>query len=476
MKRYNGIAGIKQWALLLALWVLAVDAVAGERVALVIGNDSYPPAWALKNAISDAKRVGDALEKDLGFSRVIRKNNVKHSQWLDALDELGKVAAGADWVVVYYAGHGIQVQGKNYLIPVDVELKGEGDLRRTVLLDDLLTEVNRAQKLGLVILDACRDNPFAARLNQGAGRSVAGRGLARVERTGSNTLVAFATQEGAIAADSGVYAAALVQYLATPGLEVERLFGKVRDEVMVRTGNAQKPFIYGSLGGGSYAFKPGPPPDGSGNQHLDSWKNFQNNILSVTEAIKTSFKNWVLIITGLVTLLVMMGFALMYRHVRVANQSPFNSRILSRMIREKISRSYYNLSHRHTLWSKEKAIQPQPQLQPQMPPTPKMFYRLVPQRNDRGLPTLILPKPGNYRLGRMQADNIQLVVPSQYVSSEHLVIIVNPDYSIAVENLKPTNKTHIAGVEVSPGQICPIQPGQTLRLGHDEVIYSLQKG
>jgi outer membrane protein assembly factor BamB/cytochrome c5 len=180
---------------------------------------------------------------------------------------------------VYYAGHGIQVQGKNHLIPVDVGLNREGDLRRTVLLDDLLTEVNQARELGLVILDACRDNPFAARLNQGAGRSVAVRGLARVEQTGKNTLVAFATREDTIAADTGVYAAALVQHLATPGLELRQLFGKVRDEVMARTGNGQQPYIYGSLGGGYYTFKPGPspPPDGNRDPEVVFWDSVKDS-------------------------------------------------------------------------------------------------------------------------------------------------------------------------------------------------------
>ena len=253
------------WIGWIGIWLLmgAMPIAWGaERVALVIGNNAYQHGGALTNAVSDAKTVGDALSS-LGF-RVLRKQDLSYTGWLDALDELGKAAVGADWAVVYYAGHGIQVQGKNHLIPVDVGLNREGDLRRTVLLDDLLTEVNQARELGLVILDACRDNPFAARLNQGTGRSVAGRGLARVGQTGKNTLVAFATREDTIAADSGVYAAALVQHLATPGLEVERLFGKVRDEVMKRTGNVQQPFTYGSLGGGYYAFKPAsapvPPP------------------------------------------------------------------------------------------------------------------------------------------------------------------------------------------------------------------------
>ena len=226
MKRWRGGG----WAVVLAL--LLANPAWAERVALVIGNDAYRHGRALNNAVGDARKVGDALER-LGF-RVLRQQNLGYAGLLDALDALGQAAAGAEWAVVYYAGHAIQVQGRNYLLPVDVALNREGDLRRAVLL------------------------------NQGAGRSVAGRGLARVAPTGGNTLVAFATREDTIAADSGLYAAVLVEHLATPGLEVRQLFGRVRDAVMARTGNQQQPFTYGSLGGGHYAFKPGaaaaPPP------------------------------------------------------------------------------------------------------------------------------------------------------------------------------------------------------------------------
>ncbi len=134
---------------LLVLLLQVVAATAGERVALVIGNNAYQHGGSLNNAVSDAQTVGNALQA-LGF-RVIRKQDLDYGGLLDALDELGKAAAGADWAVVYYAGHGIQVQGNNYLIPVDVGLNREGDLRRTVLLGDLLTEVNQARELGLVI-------------------------------------------------------------------------------------------------------------------------------------------------------------------------------------------------------------------------------------------------------------------------------------------------------------------------------------
>ena len=262
------MGGLKRKAALMALLVLLallglpsheLEAAPANRVALVIGNDAYRYGGELNHAVSDAQKVGAAL-KALGF-QVISKQDLDYGGLLDALDQLGKAAVGADWVVVYYAGHGIQVQGKNHLIPVDVKLNRTGDLRRTVLLDDVLTEVNQARELGLVVLDACRDNPFAARLNQGTGRSLVGRGLTRVGETGGNTLVAFATREDDIAADNGVYATILAKYLVVPDLEVRRLFGKVRDEVMAQTHNSQQPFTYGSLGGGYYVFKSGENDD-----------------------------------------------------------------------------------------------------------------------------------------------------------------------------------------------------------------------
>ena len=474
MKRYNGIAGIKQWALLLALWVLAVDAAAGERVALVIGNGKYQHAPFLSNPLRDAQAVAQVL-KDLDFTVTEPLLDQKKGEMDAALRDFGQRAHGAEAAVVYFAGHGMEVKGENYLIPVDATLVREADASlEAVKLEVVLDQLAGVTGYGLVILDACRDNPLANQMRRADGTRAMYRGLVRVEPSGQ-IYVAYAAKHGALAQEGtgehSPFTTALLKYLRNyrqEPLALERLFGAVRKDVLATTQPKQEPWLY-SAPTDKPVYLVGEGPD-------DGKSPVEHDLIPKVIAVFNENFKWVLAITGLVALLTTMSFALMYRHVRVANQGLFNSRVLSRMIRERISRSYYNLSHRHTLRRKEQAIQPKPQPQPQLPPTPKTFYRLVPQRNDRGLPTLILPKPGNYRLGRMQADNIQLVVPSQYVSSEHLVIIVNPDYSIAVENLKPTNKTHIAGVEVSPGQICPIQPGQTLRLGHDEVIYSLQKG
>ena len=196
--------------------------------------------------------------------------------------------------------------------------------------------------------------------------------------------------------------------------------------------------------------------------------------------------NLALIIAGVVALLTIIGFSLLYRRVQSANGGQFNTRVLSRMIRERVggsgsgrqppanpqpARSYYSHDEGRIIHRHEQNPQPSP-----APRQSQALYRLVPQRNDLGLPTLMLPAPGNYRLGRRQAANTQLFVPNQYVSGEHLLITINPDRSVVVEDLGSMNRTHVAGVEVAQGQLQPLQLGQTLRIGHDEVIYTLQRG
>jgi uncharacterized membrane protein YhaH (DUF805 family) len=104
------------------------------------------------------------------------------------------------------------------------------------------------------------------------------------------------------------------------------------------------------------------------------------------------------------------------------------------------------------------------------------YYQLIPQRNNLGLPVISLPTPGNYRLGRTPSANVQLVVPSPHVSSEHLWITINPDYSVVVEDVGSTNGTRINGIGLPPRQLQALHVGQTLQLGHDEVAYTLQRG
>src|SRR5262249_852309 len=174
-----------------------------------------------------------------------------------ALRAFARESAQADWAVVYYAGHGIEVSGVNYLIPVDAKLETDRDVElETVPLDHVIIAVDGAKKLRLVILDACRDNPFVKTMTRSLGdrtRSTR-RGLAKVEPD-SGSLIVYSAQHGQVASDgkgdarNSPFATALIKNLQKPGIEIRRLFDLVRDDVMKETRRAQQPFTYGSVPG-----------------------------------------------------------------------------------------------------------------------------------------------------------------------------------------------------------------------------------
>ena len=236
-------------AALLGLHLLAAPALAGQRVALVIGNASYDHASSLANPLNDATDMGAALER-LGFA-VTKLPNASRAELWDGLQKFSLAASASEMAVVFYAGHGIEVDKRNFLIPVDARLLHDADVEfEAVPLDLLSRAVERAKGLRLIILDACRDNPFAVAMQRaGATRSI-GRGLASVEPSGE-TLVAYAAKEGTVAADgegrNSPYTTALLAHLEEPGLEVGLMFRKVRDAVLATTGGRQEPFVYGSL-------------------------------------------------------------------------------------------------------------------------------------------------------------------------------------------------------------------------------------
>ncbi len=220
-----------------------------KRVALVIGNGAYQSVSELKNPKNDATAIADALVA-VGFDEVVRRDDLDQRSLLRALQEFSDLSAGADTAVVYFAGHGVEVDNRNYLVPTDASLAKVADVEfEAVPLDAVRTAVSSASKLRLVILDACRNNPFKL-ASDGKKRSV-GRGLARVEPD-ANELIAYAAKEGTVAADgegaNSPFAAALVKHLAEPGLEINFLFRRVRDDVVAATGKVQEPFTYGTLG------------------------------------------------------------------------------------------------------------------------------------------------------------------------------------------------------------------------------------
>jgi tetratricopeptide (TPR) repeat protein len=224
----------------------------GLRVALVIGNGGYKNVPALDNPPRDAAAVADALRK-AGFQKVIVEDDLRKEKMETALREFGRVAEGADWALIYYAGHGIEMAGVNYLIPTDAKLETDRDVGfETVPLSHVMSAVEGAKKLRIVLLDACRDNPFANQMRRTAASRSIGRGLAAVEpQTGS--LVVYAAKDGETALDgngrNSPFVTALVKELAVPGVEIRKLFDLVRDDVLEATNNQQQPFTYGSVPG-----------------------------------------------------------------------------------------------------------------------------------------------------------------------------------------------------------------------------------
>jgi len=228
-----------------------------KRVALVIGNGAYTSVSVLKNADADARAVATSL-RNLGFE-VIEKHDLTLIALIAELKAFGDKALGYDWAVVYYAGHGIEVAGTNYLIPIDAQLSASTHVDdEAIPLERILSKVEGAKKLRLVILDACRENPFIAKMAANSATRSIGRGLARVEPEGG-VLVAYSAKDGQVAQDgdgtNSPFAQALLDHLSEPGLEINMLFRKVRDDVRSRTGGQQEPFTYGSLPAESLYFK-----------------------------------------------------------------------------------------------------------------------------------------------------------------------------------------------------------------------------
>ncbi len=230
----------------------------GRRVALVIGNSAYANAPRLRNPESDARAVADVL-RQVGFASVTLKLDLGRDALIDALRAFSDEASTADWAIVYFAGHGLEIDGRNYLIPVDARLQRDSHVRFEALeLDDFLGAMGGAKTLRLAILDACRNNPFANRMQVASTRSL-GRGLGRVE-PGAGTLVAYAARHGQLAQDgdgaNSPYATALLKHLRSENLELGLMFRQVRDTVVQLTGQAQEPFTYGSLSGEPLYFVP----------------------------------------------------------------------------------------------------------------------------------------------------------------------------------------------------------------------------
>jgi uncharacterized caspase-like protein len=259
----SGSLKLCRWALAAAAFLLVSGpAFAEKRVALVLGNSNYQNVAPLANPVNDSARIAATL-KDAGFDVVDSRRDMAAGETRRALRDFADRARDADIAVVYYAGHGIEVDGANYLIPVDARLERDTDIYDEGLsLDRILIAIEPAKKLRLVILDACRDNPFSRTMKRTVASRAIGQGLAKVEPTSPNVLIAYSAKAGSTAADgdgkNSPFTTALSHHLTKPGLDVRRAFGFVRDEVLKTTNNRQEPFVYGSLGGDDVPLVPAP--------------------------------------------------------------------------------------------------------------------------------------------------------------------------------------------------------------------------
>lgn len=243
--------------ILVAVLLAPVQAAAEGRVALLIGNAEYSdPALALLNPGNDVRALGEALTR-LDFT-VRSEIDQGREQMLDALAWLRDEAEGADIALVFYAGHAVQAGRENFLIGVDLEMTEAPDLSEaSVTLTDVLDAVDGLEAgLSLVVLDACRDNPFGGEIGEAGLAPVSG---------GVGTLVAYATDPGNVAADglgnNSTFTAALLEHIETPGLDVRIMFGRVRQEVVRTTRGFQVPWVEEAVLGEHYLAAPPGPMD-----------------------------------------------------------------------------------------------------------------------------------------------------------------------------------------------------------------------
>ncbi len=251
-------------AVLCGLWALCALSVgqahADKRVALVIGNSAYQNAFKLSNPGNDASAMADLFRR-AGFDVVEARQDLGNLEFKRVARDFTAAARDADIAVMYFAGHGIEVNGTNYLIPTDARLATDFDVEDEALsLDRLVRALEPARRLRLIILDACRDNPFVQTMQRSVASRAVTSGLAKVEPATTDTLIAFAAKAGSTADDgrgaNSPFTTALLKHLTVPGRDVRIALGYVRDEVIRSTGNKQEPFVYGSLGGATVALVP----------------------------------------------------------------------------------------------------------------------------------------------------------------------------------------------------------------------------
>lgn len=283
---------MRSWRMWLTVWVLvvaaAIPAQAAKRVALVIGNSAYVNASPLANPANDADDVAAKL-KALGFEVTLGLNLDKRA-FDQKLREFSGALESAQAALVFYAGHGLQIAGRNYLIPVDAKLEKERDVEfEAVNLDFILKqmELDRADKTNIVFLDACRNNPLTRNLARTMGTRAAsvGSGLAETF-AGVGTFISYSTQPGNVALDgegrNSPFAAALVNRMASPGKSLTSLMIDVRKDVVAATDGKQVPWDHSALTG-EFFFDPNAKPDAGSEALQGRIKELEDQVKSRTD-------------------------------------------------------------------------------------------------------------------------------------------------------------------------------------------------
>lgn len=234
------------------LKVTASTAQAQKRVALVIGNAAYQGAPALRNPVNDARAMSNALN-GLGF-QVIEVTDASQKEMNRAITTFGSKLDAETVALFFYAGHGLQVKGKNYIVPVDAQIEMESAIASEAVGVDAVLEQLNSSPISIVVLDACRNNPF-----ERSFRKMGGGGLAQMDAP-KGSFIAYATAPGKTAADgdgkNGLFTQELLKQINEPGLSLESVFKRVRSSVSAKSGDAQMPWDSSSMTGEFY-FKPG---------------------------------------------------------------------------------------------------------------------------------------------------------------------------------------------------------------------------
>ena len=237
-----------------ALFSLTCGAHAEKRVALVIGNSAYQNTAQLKNPRSDAEDMSAALKR-LGFE-VISGVDLDDRGMSQKVRDFARSLEGTETALFFYAGHGLQAKGQNYLLPVNAALKTESDLDfETVSLDLVMKQMQRSARVSLVFLDACRDNPLSRSLSASSRSGAVGSGLARVEEA-AGMMISFSTQPGNVALDgtgrNSPFTAALAKHVREPDHNLTSVMIQVRKDVLAATGGKQVPWDHSALTGEFY--------------------------------------------------------------------------------------------------------------------------------------------------------------------------------------------------------------------------------